>query len=156
MKPEKTESQKIGDELAEEKETFALFDTVKIDIYEEWNKANEDLRDIEEKDLPEGKKEIPYQKYGPRFVSRIMSLYRRLKNKLGYINDKDGKPVFKKLYELDDYELKEKNTAKMTFLEAKEYFDIMTTMIEKLGITRFEFEKLDSKEKIMRDAFSSD
>jgi hypothetical protein len=156
MPEKKTESERIGDELREEKETYALFDTVKIDIYNEWKKANENLRDIEEKDLPSGLKEIPYQYYGPRFVSRIMSLYRSLKNKVEYINDKNGQPVFKKLYELDEYELKEKNTAEMTFKEAKEYFDVMTRMLEKLGVTRFEFEKLDSKEKIMRDAFSSD
>jgi hypothetical protein len=106
--------------------------------------------------LPEGKKEIPYQKYGPRFVSRIMSLYRRLKNKIGYIKGEGGEPMFKKLYELDEYELKGKNTAKMTFLQAKEYFDMMTAMLEKLGITKFEIERLSVSERVNRDAYSSD
>jgi hypothetical protein len=110
------------------------------------------LRDIEQKDLPARRKEITYQYYGPRFVSRIMSLYRRLKNKIGYIKGENGEPMFKRLYELDEYELKGKNTADMKFSEAKEYFDIMTTMLEKLGITKFEFEKLSGSQEVIKES----
>lgn len=151
-----TETKKISAELSEEKETYGLYDQVKVDLYLEWCQANNDLRDIEDKDLPMGNKEISYMRYGSRFVSRIMSIYRRLKHKIPYMSEKSGELAFKRLYELDEYELKGKNTADMTFLQAKEYFDIQTAMLERLGITRFEFEKLEPAERILREAFSSD
>ncbi|QLJ53503.1 MAG: hypothetical protein Sv326_1328 (plasmid) [Candidatus Fermentimicrarchaeum limneticum] len=152
MKPEKTESQKIGDELAEEMETYGLYDKIKMDIYEVFKNANDNLADINRKDLPVGRREIQFQYYGPRFVSNVMKLYIYLVDKIDYVKDTECK----KLTDLQGYYDGKKDLGKMSFKDAKYYFLLERRMLEKLGIFRFEVEKLESKEKIMRDAFSSD
>lgn len=162
VKPPKTESQKIGEELAEEKETYGLYDKAKLDIYNKKEEGETYLEDINRKDIPSGRKEIPYMYYGPAFRACVMNLYGKLKYKIRYINNPDGKPKYAKLYELDDYQFqntdpsKNKDLDKMTFAEANRYFDMMRSFIEDIGITRFEIEKLSVPEKILRDAFSSD
>ncbi len=144
----KTESERIGAELITERETYGLYDRVKIDTYEEWEEANDYLRDIEERDLPVDRNEIQYMYYGPKFVAKVRSLYRRLANKIPYIKGEDGTLMFKELYELDNLTLKD-----TTFKKAEKYFKLETTMLEKLGITKYEVEKLTLDEKVRREAF---
>jgi hypothetical protein len=151
MKPEKTESQKIGDELRNEMETYGLYDKVKMDIYTKMIQANDFLYDIIDRDLPEGKKEIQYMKNGSRFVASIITLYILVKPKMKYLQDKK----YKKLEDLDDYYFSRKNIAKMTFDDSKIYFDLLREFIEELGITRFEIEKLNLNEKVKRSGFES-
>lgn len=155
MKPEKTESQKIGDELAEEMETYGLYDKVKVDIYNEMMEASKHLKDINTKDIPVGRKEIPYMYHGSDFVATIINLYIMLKPKIEYVQTKEGETRYAKLFELDDYYFDRKDSGKMTFLQAKTYFDLERAFIERLGITRFEIAKLSLNEKIKRSAFES-
>jgi uncharacterized protein YkuJ len=149
-----TETQKISNELSEEKETYGLYDLVKKDIYLKMINALGKLNDINTKDIPAGAKEIPYMKYGSDFVAAIIDLWVLLGPKLEYITDER----LKKISELEDYYFQRngKSPANMTFSEAKEYFWLQRLFIEKLGITRFEFEKLEPAERILREAFSSD
>jgi hypothetical protein len=152
MKPEKTESQKIGDELRNEMETYGLYDKAKLDIYNKMIQANDFLYDIIDRDLPEGKKQIVQMKNGSRFVASIMTLYILVKPKMKYLKDVKYKP----LGELNDYYFGKSQIDKMTFTDAKIYFDLLREFIEEIGITRFEIEKLSPVEKLNREAFSSD
>lgn len=152
MKPEKTESQKIGDELQEEKETYGLYDKAKLDIYNKKEKGEEYLEDINRKDIPAGRREIPFMYHGPAFRACILNLYGKLKHKIRYVRDANNEPVYKKLYELDDYMFQKTKLDDMTFKEANIYFDLMRAFIEDIGITRFEIDKLTLKERIHRAA----
>jgi hypothetical protein len=156
MRDKKTISESIGDELITEMETYGLYDKVKMDIYDEYKETKKHLKDINTKDIPVGRKEIAYQYYGPAFISAIIDLYIDLKPKVEYIRAKDGTLMFKDLYELDDYYFERKNVKDITFLQAKTYFDLMSLMLEKLGIKKFEIEKVKPSERINRDAFDSD
>jgi hypothetical protein len=152
-KPEPS-SQAIGNELSEEKETYGLYDLVKKDIYLQMMKALKKLNDINTKDIPAGMKEISYMKHGPGFISSVIDLYVMLGPKLEYVREEK----YKKMLELEDYYLQRngRNPATMTFLQAKEYFWLERAFIEKLGITKFEIDKLEVAERVKRDAFDSD
>jgi len=147
-----TETQKISNELSEEKETYGLYDLVKKDIYLKMKEALDKLNDINTKDIPAGAKEIPYMKYGSDFVAAIIDLWVLLGPKLEYVTDK-----IKKISELEDYYFQRngKSPANMTFSEAKEYFYLERVFIEKLGITKFEIDKVDVAERVKRDSCDS-
>jgi hypothetical protein len=145
---EETESEKLTEELKAERRSYGLYDVVKQRIWHEYLRAEEHLFDIIDRDLPEGRTEIPYMTRGSRLVASVLTLYLLIKPKIGYIADEK----YKKLYELDDYYLGRKKIGEMTFLEAREYLDLLREFLETLGITAFEIAKLSGADEVIKDA----
>lgn len=148
LKKEVGESEKVGEALAGEMETFGLYDKIKNDMYELFKAANKNLGDINKKDLPVGRNEIPYQYYGPEFVSQIIELWMYLTDKIDYVSDKECH----RLHELQEYYDGKKDLGKMTFKEAKYYFKLEKRLLEKLGIFRFEIPKLSGAQAVDKEA----
>jgi hypothetical protein len=153
----KSESELLSDEMRGEMETYGLYDTVKIGIYEEKEQCEKYLEDIVSKDIPRRITDIRRMRYGFAFRGGVINLYGKIKHKLTYIKGKDGKLKYGELYDLDAYFRKQddpnrKDLKDMTFEEAYRYFDLMRGFIEEIGITKFEIEKLTLKERIKRAA----
>ena len=152
-KPPKTDSQKIGEELGEERETFGLYDLAKLDYYKKVERGFDLIYDIDQ-DIGNGQD----PKYLPDFLSLVVCLYRDLKPKIKYVKNKDGTTKYSSLYELQPWWEKDEKTGKLKSItelkydDAVVYLGMMRDLIEDLGITRFEIEKLSLDERIHRDA----
>jgi hypothetical protein len=121
-------------------EAYGLYDIVRIKIFNEFTDTTAILEKIVKKECTSG----PI----PENDSDVMQLKAKLVSSLGLLlldklNYPDSDERFKVLRALELYVDGRRSISAMKLQEAKIYLRAVRTLIEALGITRFEREKMD-------------
>jgi len=115
-------------------EAFALYDVVRIAIFNDYTKALDILDYINKQDAGGYRLQKTDNKV-MEFKAIVMRLYHHLRDKITY--PKHPEP-FKPLYELENYARRYTTLKRMSIEDACTFFLLERMLIETLGITRFE------------------
>lgn len=125
---------------------FALYDKVRTDIINELEEAYKIVEKINRKEASINSELSPLDGDVMRLKAKITStLFFHLKDKINYPRYKEK---FQCLKELNDYNAGKKRLRDLSLNQTREYLSIMRSLVEALGITRFEQEDTDPEDLV--------
>jgi hypothetical protein len=138
-------SEKITEKLERQKQAYAMFDVVRLNILQIFVEAQTEFGDMVFESI-NYKVCVDGPSHKGKFIGKMMMIYEWIKPKLSYT-----KKDYSKLRELDDYLFKIKEYDQMSEKDAMQYFDLIRDFFEFTGLTRYEQEVLEGHETVERD-----